>query len=92
MKRGDVDQWSSSSRRTWIEICSAARSWDSVAVVLLAEDVDRNLMETMGMTEDEAVVLLAEDVDRNASINGGMPYVDKSSSSRRTWIEISSIL
>ena len=35
---------SPSSRRAWIEICDLALSFSSLAVALLAEGVDRNLI------------------------------------------------
>ena len=42
--RGDTKggQMSPSSRRAWIEITSARRSWQRWGVALLAEGVDRN--------------------------------------------------
>ena len=58
------------------------------AVVLLAEDVDRNFYVT-GITNDQWVVLRAEDVDRNKNASWREKVGSRSSSSRRTWIEIS---
>ena len=45
--------------------CSPAPRRRSVHVVLLAEDVDRNVSIDYGTHNPCSVVLLAEDVDRN---------------------------
>ena len=59
---------SSSSRRTWIEIRLRHLPWHFHNVVLLAEDVDRNLQNMDAEYTLVCVVLLAEDVDRNVSL------------------------
>ena len=79
---------SSSSRRTWIEIRPACSKTQPRSVVLLAEDVDRNI-DCYAKSIGYFVVLLAEDVDRNDYKSAVKVAVDTSSSSRRTWIEIS---
>ena len=61
--RHDLIQ-SSSSRRTWIEIYTMIAFCVASTVVLLAEDVDRNLFIRLSPYIHH-VVLLAEDVDRN---------------------------
>ena len=58
-----------------------------MAVVLLAEDVDRNHVAS-AQSIFVLVVLLAEDVDRNRDIRADIQRKNLSSSSRRTWIEI----
>ena len=58
---------SSSSRRTWIEIYTMIAFCVASTVVLLAEDVDRNILDYLKRRNDY-VVLLAEDVDRNSII------------------------
>ena len=78
---------SSSSRRTWIEIRPACSKTQPRSVVLLAEDVDRNI-DCYAKSIGYFVVLLAEDVDRNDYKSAVKVAVDTSSSSRRTWIEI----
>ena len=58
------------------------------AVALLAEGVDRNLMEYYEAAEEAKVALLAEGVDRN-NISAEEAYgLIASPSSRRAWIEI----
>ena len=57
-------------------------------VVLLAEDVDRNIECADCPVHPKCVVLLAEDVDRNYSDQRAGRALKTSSSSRRTWIEI----
>ena len=55
---------SPSSRRAWIEICSASLYLEMMVVALLAEGVDRNARRApSGQILD--VALLAEGVDRN---------------------------
>ena len=63
----------------------------TTGVVLLAEDVDRNLpyIKIFDLTH---VVLLAEDVDRNTLASSAPTATLTSSSSRRTWIEITLLL
>ena len=56
-------------------------------VVLLAEDVDRNKRQER-RNEGQKVVLLAEDVDRNESEGVSGYSAERSSSRRRTWVEI----
>ncbi len=56
---------SSSSRRTWIEIEPYKTKINGSLVVLLAEDVDRNIHTVKLQKWIKQVVLLAEDVDRN---------------------------
>ena len=81
---------SSSSRRTWIEIICTRKPTSTAWVVLLAEDVDRNIGERVQDIRF-LVVLLAEDVDRNCKACDVPRSAKKSSSSRRTWIEITPI-
>ena len=61
--------------------------FSNFAVVLLAEDVDRNLLQLAGQIK-RRVVLLAEDVDRNTGSDVASTPTRSSSSSRRTWIEM----
>ena len=57
------------------------------AVALLAEGVDRNILEMSGASTG-SVALLAEGVDRNEFGGAGEPVAGASPSSRRAWIEI----
>ena len=59
-----------------------------MAVALLAEGVDRNLLLLAQGLFDGSVALLAEGVDRNYNTLHSMPNKYKSPSSRRAWIEI----
>ena len=59
-----VSVWSPSSRRAWIEICFAGQWTQTAGVALLAEGVDRNILNTQNATQG-LVALLAEGVDRN---------------------------
>ena len=59
-----VDLRSPSSRRAWIEITTPREAARLRAVALLAEGVDRNLLEGTRWHSD-LVALLAEGVDRN---------------------------
>ena len=78
---------SPSSRRAWIEICSALRVVDAADVALLAEGVDRN-MYCRQTSRRAPVALLAEGVDRNCTVVVVRGKVCLSPSSRRAWIEI----
>ena len=87
-KQSQTVNGSSSSRRTWIEITwISSGSRTSKNVVLLAEDVDRNFAAVYELDAGD-VVLLAEDVDRNLLYDRPDKPGQRSSSSRRTWIEI----
>ena len=55
---------SPSSRRAWIEIVQSSCLCNMVAVALLAEGVDRNLLRHV-IAVGVLVALLAEGVDRN---------------------------
>ena len=81
---------SPSSRRAWIEIDKVPSVNPPYQVALLAEGVDRNPFAPPHPGGDR-VALLAEGVDRNFdqiiyNVDGEM-----SPSSRRAWIEISSM-
>ena len=54
-----------SSRRAWIEISAALFLASVLSVALLAEGVDRNVFQVIGICEIKQVALLAEGVDRN---------------------------
>ena len=56
---------SPSSRRAWIEIIVRVLPLLNVVVALLAEGVDRNIMDTVIDNTSVRVALLAEGVDRN---------------------------
>ena len=56
---------SPSSRRAWIEISAARRSYVPGDVALLAEGVDRNQLGVVCSSLGPIVALLAEGVDRN---------------------------
>ena len=60
------------------------------AVALLAEGVDRNHIVVPLVFHLDGVALLAEGVDRNRHIPGTIPIDNRSPSSRRAWIEITS--
>ena len=80
--------WSPSSRRAWIEIMNTASMRTASLVALLAEGVDRNVMD-LQIVNGRLVALLAEGVDRNASVALLGKNAGASPSSRRAWIEIS---
>ena len=63
----------------------------STKVALLAEGVDRNLMDDGRLPTEAEVALLAEGVDRNLGDDEIMVNLAKSPSSRRAWIEIKSV-
>ena len=80
---------SPSSRRAWIEIVRTGNQKHGRQVALLAEGVDRNIIESRIRVREVSVALLAEGVDRNHSSVGVNAGTDKGSpSSRRAWIEI----
>ena len=57
-------------------------------VALLAEGVDRNMIDPSGVVHVTAVALLAEGVDRNQPPPAPDDTPEESPSSRRAWIEI----
>ena len=67
-------------------VCSCSRS----SVALLAEGVDRNWQEKKE-EEYHEVALLAEGVDRNLIRTNQHIEVQKSPSSRRAWIEMTTV-
>ena len=81
---------SPSSRRAWIEIQKLFATNCQILVALLAEGVDRNFRCRRSPRSAGPVALLAEGVDRNLDYFEVIPALDKSPSSRRAWIEISS--
>ena len=58
---------SPSSRRAWIEIIAIVPAFAALTVALLAEGVDRNILDGGALIPDLEVALLAEGVDRNFS-------------------------
>ena len=62
----------------------------AVLVALLAEGVDRNLLDGQPCIAHLEVALLAEGVDRNMVVTLRAAVLPWSPSSRRAWIEIDS--
>ena len=62
------------------------------AVALLAEGVDRNVQWAMTCYSGQQVALLAEGVDRNSNAEDWIVREGRSPSSRRAWIEMSSMV
>ena len=79
---------SPSSRRAWIEIPRRGERMRCCPVALLAEGVDRNILDPDCKLPHQNVALLAEGVDRNRYSNLKPCVFDGSPSSRRAWIEI----
>ncbi len=62
------------------------------AVALLAEGVDRNRIQTAPTGRKVRVALHAEGVDRNSNAEDWIVREGRSPSSRRAWIEMSSMV
>ena len=79
---------SPSSQRAWIEILTIPLHGRQLSVALLAEGVDRNIIDEASGVDDK-VALLAEGVDRNGYCKAATTICRRSPSSQRAWIEIS---